>query len=219
MWKGDRMKTISGIEFASEHNGTDVFRLIELAYEQGWKDGHSEQLGTNLAEVGRDCISRQHTFNGLYEQRMILFAALVKAYKDKAWKSYRHEDGEYCFGGGWFIVGIDTPEGSYTYHYENKYWDMFDCVDLPRAKHWDGHTEADAETRLMSLNPEPHWMPVTERLPEKDGRYLVTNSRIGAWMIDIDLFLIGNNRWRDNQGVTAWMPLPEPFKGVTDGRN
>ena len=94
-----------------------------------------------------------HTFNGLYEQRMILFAALVKAYKDKAWKSYRHEDGEYCFGGGWFIVGIDTPEGSYTYHYENKYWDMFDCVDLPRGKHWDGHTEADAETRLMSLRP------------------------------------------------------------------
>ena len=94
-----------------------------------------------------------HTFNGLYEQRMILFAALVKAYKDKAWTSYRHEDGEYCFGGGWFIVGIDTPEGSYTYHYENKYWDMFDCVDLPRAKHWDGHTEADAETRLMSLKP------------------------------------------------------------------
>jgi hypothetical protein len=94
-----------------------------------------------------------HTFNSLYEQRMILFAALVKAYKDKAWKSYRHEDGEYCFGGGWFIVGIDTPEGSYTYHYENKYWGMFDCEDLPRAKHWDGHTEADAETRLMSLEP------------------------------------------------------------------
>ena len=97
-----------------------------------------------------------HTFNGLYEQRMILFAALVKAYKDKSWKSYRHEDGEYCFGGGWFIVGIDTPEGSYTYHYENKYWDMFDCIDLPRAKHWDGHTEADAETRLMSLPPAQH---------------------------------------------------------------
>lgn len=95
-----------------------------------------------------------HTFNGLYEQRMILFAALVKAYKSKAWKSYRHEDGEYCFGGGWFVVGIDTPEGSYTYHYENKYWDMFDCIDLPRAPHWDGHTEADAETRLMSLELE-----------------------------------------------------------------
>lgn len=105
-------------------------------------------------ETMSDLISRFHTFNSLYEQRMILFAALVKAYKDKSWKSYRHEDGEYCFGGGWFIVGIDTPEGSYTYHYENKYWDMFDCTDLPRAKHWDGHTEADAEVRLMSLKPE-----------------------------------------------------------------
>jgi len=107
----------------------------------------------NVKDIG-DLSDGFHTFNGLYEQRMILFSALVKAYKDKAWKSYRHEDGEYCFGGGWFIVGIDTPEGSYTYHYENKYWDMFDCVDLPRSPHWDGHTEADAETRLMSLEPE-----------------------------------------------------------------
>ena len=60
------MKTISGIEFASEHNGTDVFRLIELAYEQGWKDGHNEQLSTNLAEVGTDCISRQQAIDALY---------------------------------------------------------------------------------------------------------------------------------------------------------
>jgi len=94
-----------------------------------------------------------HTFNGLYYQRMILFAALVKAYKDKAWKSHRHEDGELCFGGGWFIVGIDTPQGSYTYHYEAKDFDLFDCEELPVAKHWDGHTEADV-TRLLSL-PEP----------------------------------------------------------------
>lgn len=61
-----------------------------------------------------------HTFDGLYEQRMYLFAALVETYKDKSWKSYRHEDGELCFGGGWFIVGIDTPEGSYTYHYKKE---------------------------------------------------------------------------------------------------
>lgn len=91
-----------------------------------------------------------HTFNGLYYQRMILFAALVKAHKDRAWKSHRHEDGELCFGGGWFIVGIDTPDGSYTYHYEDKDWDRFDCQELPTGKKWDGHTEADV-TRLLSL--------------------------------------------------------------------
>lgn len=172
-----------------------------------------------------------HTFNGLYEQRMILFAALVKAYKDKAWKSYRHEDGEYCFGGGWFIVGIDTPEGSYTYHYENKYWDMFDCMDLPRGKHWDGHTEADAETRLMSLQPEPHWIPVEQALPEEPFGCLVTVWDTNPFTMDefenILPYFVGwdGEQWNDADGeqcpfeVIAWMPLPEPFKEVTDGRD
>ena len=91
-----------------------------------------------------------HTFNQLYYQRMMLFATIVKQNRDRAWKSLRHEDGELCFGGGWFIVGIDTPEGSYTYHYEDNYFSLFDCVELERGKHWDGHTEKDV-TRLLSL--------------------------------------------------------------------
>ena len=91
-----------------------------------------------------------HTFRQLYYQRMMLFAAIVKQNKDKAWKSLRHEDGELCFGGGCFIVGIDTPEGSYTYHYEDKYFSLFDCEELERGKHWDGHTEKDV-IRLLSL--------------------------------------------------------------------
>ena len=96
-----------------------------------------------------------HTFNGLYYQRMVLFAVLVRVYKDRAWKSWRHEDGELCFGkDNYFIVGIDTPQGSYTYHYHGEYWDLFDCVELPTAKHWDGHTEEDV-TRLLSLDVRP----------------------------------------------------------------
>lgn len=177
-----------------------------------------------------------HTFNRLYEQRMILFAALVKAYKDKAWKSYRHEDGEYCFGGGWFIVGIDTPEGSYTYHYENKYWDMFDCIDLPRAKHWDGHTEADAETRLMSLEPEPHWIPCSERMPEEHE--WIGTKRFGTTISDEVYVTFENPKgerfcrhmkfqngelsrydkafmeaWYKDSKSIAWMPLPEKYRG------
>lgn len=93
-----------------------------------------------------------HTFRQLYYQRMMLFAAIVKQNKDKAWKSLRHEDGELCFGGGWFIVGIDTPEGNFTYHYEDNCFSLFDCEELERGKHWDGHTEKDV-TRLLSLSP------------------------------------------------------------------
>ena len=91
-----------------------------------------------------------HTFNSLYHQRLILFATLVGLNRDKSWKSWKHEDGEKCFGGGWFIVGIDTPNGSYTYHYEEKDWDLFDCEELPVAKPFDGHTDKDVE-RLLSL--------------------------------------------------------------------
>ena len=112
-----------------------------------------------------------HTFNGLYYQRMMLFAALVKAYKDKAWKSWKHEDGKPCFDGGWFIVGIDTPQGSYTYHYEDKYWSWFDCEELPVAKHWDGHTEEDV-TRLLSLDVRPvvrgKWIQTTQPMGWRD---------------------------------------------------
>lgn len=158
-----------------------------------------------------------HTFNGLYEQRMILFAALVKAYKGKAWKSYRHEDGEYCFGGGWFIVGVDTPEGSYTYHYENKYWDMFDCVDIPRGKHWDGHTEADAETRLMSLEPESQWIPCSEP-PKESGTYIVTAYDGTDKRVTFVKYQKTLKRWdltgaRAYWRILAYKPLPEPWKG------
>ena len=93
-----------------------------------------------------------HTFNQLYHQRAVLFAALVKQFPDHSWKSFRHEDGNFCFDsdGEWFVVGIDTPEGPYTYHYEKRYWTMFECPELGVAKHWDGHTEEDV-TRLLSL--------------------------------------------------------------------
>ena len=91
-----------------------------------------------------------HTFNSLYQQRMYLWAALVKAHKDKAWKSLKHDDGEFCFGGAYFIVGIETPEGQYTYHYPLGYWNLFDCKDLDKAPPFDGHTDKDVK-RIMSL--------------------------------------------------------------------
>lgn len=91
-----------------------------------------------------------HTFNQLYHQRAMLFATIVNQNSDKAWKTHKHEDGEPCFGGGWFLVTIDTPKGAYGYHYEDKYWDLFKCKEIETAKHWDGYTEEDVD-RLFSL--------------------------------------------------------------------
>lgn len=95
-----------------------------------------------------------HTFDSLYNQRLYLWAALVKAYKDKAWKTRRHNNGELCFGdGNWFLVGITTPQGDYSYHYEIKYWDLFDCKEIETAPPFDGHTDKDI-SRVMSLASE-----------------------------------------------------------------
>lgn len=121
----------------------NIVEDLPSAQPEGW---------VKIPDTGIDDLSDGfHTFQQLYYQRMMLFAAIVKQNKDKAWKSLRHEDGELCFGGGWFIVGIDTPEGSYTYHYENSFYSLFDCEELECAKHWDGHTEKDV-TRLLSLS-------------------------------------------------------------------
>ena len=141
-----------GIELECDNCGNYVVMqptaesISKNQYEAICKMAHIDDIS--------DLSDGYHTFKQLYYQRMILFAALVKQNRDKAWKSLRHEDGEPCFGGGWFIVGIDTPEGSYTYHYEDKYFSLFDCAELERGKHWDGHTEKDV-TRLLSLEQEP----------------------------------------------------------------
>lgn len=121
----------------------------KVNFSFNFKDKQEVANALGYKNIG-DFSDGYHTFNELYHQRAMLFAALVKAHRDKAWKSWKHEDGEDCFGGGWFIVGIDTPQGSYTYHYEEKYWGLFDCIALEKAKHWDGHTDKDVG-RLLSL--------------------------------------------------------------------
>ena len=197
-----------------------------------------DKNGINL-DIG-EMSDGYHTFNSLYHQRLILFAALVNAYPDISWKTKRHEDEEECFGGGWFIVGIDTPEGSYTYHYEDNYYSLFDCKELERGKHWDGHTEKDV-TRLLSLpsaQPEQRWIPCSERLPEAEdcpmdclvtrkskyiGNYtdMAVCEKNGMWTHeDWDAIVLGDVKDGKSTGlistrdddIIAWMPLPEPYK-------
>lgn len=118
-----------------------------------------------------------HTFADLYEQRLILSAALAKN-NPHAWKSKRHEDGGVPFGGGWFIMGFDTDEGCYTYHYELKDWDLFQCKELDKGKPWDGHTSKDVR-RLLSIPAAvsvPQWISVKDRLPKYENPVLAGNA-------------------------------------------
>lgn len=93
-----------------------------------------------------------HTFKELYHYRMLYNAAffneLAKSGKIKTCKSYRHHNGEKCFGGGWFIVMAELPNGQISNHYENKDWDLFKIPELEIAFEWDGHTNNDVADRI-----------------------------------------------------------------------
>ncbi len=90
-----------------------------------------------------------HTFGQLYHDRAILFAVICNTFKDKAWKSKQHDDG--TMFDDMFIVGVETPQGQYTYHYHiEPYWDMYNVKEIEYAPMWDGHTHEDVN-RLFGL--------------------------------------------------------------------
>jgi hypothetical protein len=103
-----------------------------------------------------------HSFNELYEFRKIYNASLFNEWakfdipKYNVHKSIRHFDGEYCFGGGWFIVVAVLPNGQISNHYELKDWDLFKIPAKDKALfEFDGHTSKDVIDRLIELYKFP----------------------------------------------------------------
>lgn len=77
----------------------------------------------------------------------------------------------------------------------------------------------DALEKTPTVEPERkkgEWIPISERLPEEKGSYLVTDDAGGVKTVQDDEFLRyedGTPLWLYSQSVTAWMPLPEPWEG------
>lgn len=119
------------------------------------QDKLTQEINNKILEYKEDGFSTKdisdkwHTFDELYYHRMILFLTVQLAHKDKAWKSKQHHDGTMFEDS--FIVGVETPQGQYSYHYNIKYWELFEDIDeLKYAPEWDGHKPEDV-TRLLSL--------------------------------------------------------------------
>ena len=66
------------------------------------------------------------------------------------------------------------------------------------------------------------WIPVSERLPEKDGFYLATcdGEICGEDEPFSGLAEFENGKWTDDeegyQCVLAWQPLPQPYKAESE---
>ena len=105
-------------------------------------------------------------------------------------------------------------------------------------KEWIGNTYGipqDINTKIAEAiinaepyQPEPHWIPVTERLPEEPFGCFVTvmdtNPVTMEEFENILPYFVGwdGEQWNDADGeqcpfeVIAWWGLPEPYKGVTE---
>ena len=68
-------------------------------------------------------------------------------------------------------------------------------------------------------NVEGEWIPVSERLPEKNDVYLVAIEACGCPKRDIDGFIRQTPRKWEQYGdkVVAWMPLPESYTAEDRG--
>ena len=112
-----------------------------------------EEYFDNPPKIDGSTSDGYHTFNELYHHRAILFSVICNQNKDIAWKSKQHNDG--TMFDGMFIVGVDTPQGQYSYHYDiEPYWDMFNVKELDKAPLWDGHQPKDID-RLLSVETNP----------------------------------------------------------------
>lgn len=127
-----------------------------------------EQIAALSSEDKGNISDGYHTFKELYEFRKAYNAALfnewasytttAKGYgqatfnvpKYNVHKSYKHHDGELCFGGGWFIVVATLPTGQISNHYKNEDWDLFKIPERELADEWDGHTPQDVLERLFT---------------------------------------------------------------------
>lgn len=87
---------------------------------------------------------------------------------------------------------------------------------------------------LREAQPEQHWIPVTERLPEEKKDVLIAfkhNMAVGFWEDILDngepvWYANSGDGWMtdtanvDSDGIPiAWMPLPDPWRGEQNAVN
>lgn len=99
-----------------------------------------------------------HTFDELYEHRIVLWKALCRVMAERhhrstdlVWRTRLHSDGS-SFP-GWFVLGMGYNAGEQiTYHLPDKEWASCDfALELPQAPEFDNHSPSDVLKRIEAL--------------------------------------------------------------------
>lgn len=119
-------------------------------------NGKSIDINPLINEIS-ELTDEHHTMQELYDFRMAMHAHLAIMWHRLGLypvvKSFRHHDGEACFGGGWFIVTAQLGSGQVSNHYKEEYWSLFDIPSVEFVPEWDGHSSEDVLNRLKAELP------------------------------------------------------------------
>jgi hypothetical protein len=79
----------------------------------------------------------------------------------------------------------------------DQYAEPMECIDTIKG----------LQPAQPTVDPQPQWIPVTERLPEQTGKYLVSvkNGNVYAGTYD-------SYGGQFQCAAVAWMLLPEPYE-------
>ena len=84
-----------------------------------------------------------------------------------------------------------------------------------RGREWHPHVDFMIQA-IEALPSAQQWIPAKEAEPQEDGKYLICDECgfIDTAFYEEDDFeiIVTPNR------ITAWMPLPEPWKGEKDAK-
>jgi hypothetical protein len=118
----------------------------------------AKEMEKEQSKITENTSDGYHTFKELYEFRKAYNVALFNEWGEhviptyEVHKSWKHNDGELCFGGGWFIVVAILPSGQISNHYKAEDWDLFKIPEVEKAKYiFDGHTSKDVIERLLTI--------------------------------------------------------------------
>lgn len=119
---------------------------------------------------------------------------------------------------------IVTMMGARPY-YEIKYFDISDCkwhigyssYKLENVIEWKNEC-------FEVIDTNDKWIPCSKQLPEESDYYMacIYNRDVDdfdfrkTWFAHVDDYDMEESEWRelyDFETVTAWKPLPEPYKG------
>ena len=73
------------------------------------------------------------------------------------------------------------------------------------------HMDLEYMGARLDFHCRPMWIPVSEKLPEEKGLYLVSVKNDHERRYSKTCWFHGKGNWFARQDVEAWMPLPEPY--------